>query len=75
MVTHNFLPKWFPWQPISYDMSTISVLARIQNMLNIGLKATVSQCPILLVGTLSPPRMIKSYKTNNIHDFYFPNKR
>ena len=23
MVRHNFLPKWFPWQPISCNMSTV----------------------------------------------------
>ena len=38
VVTHNFPPKWFPWKPMSYDMSTILFLARKRNMLKIGLK-------------------------------------
>ena len=39
MMTHNCLPKWFPWDPINAcDMSSVSLLAQIRNMVNIGLK-------------------------------------
>ena len=38
MVTHIFPPKWFPWQPKSCDLSMISLLTRMPNMVKIGLK-------------------------------------
>ena len=40
MVTHKCPPKWFPWQPKLCDMSTISLLTRILNMVDIGLPLT-----------------------------------
>ena len=48
MVTHNFLTKWFPWQSMSYDMSTISFLASIRNMGKVGLKLTKLQPEVSL---------------------------
>ena len=48
MVTHNVQPKWFPWEPKSYDMSIISVLASIQSMMKSGLKVMKIQSKVAL---------------------------
>ena len=37
IVTHHFLPKCFPWQPKSCDMSTISLWTGMRNMVKIKL--------------------------------------
>ena len=38
IVTHIFPPKWFSWQPKSSDLSAISLLTGIPNMVKIGLE-------------------------------------
>ena len=38
MVIHNFQPKWFPWQPKSCGMLTISLLTGVLKMVKIGHK-------------------------------------
>ena len=38
MVTHIFPPKWFSWQPKSCELSMISLLIRIPNMVKIGIE-------------------------------------
>ena len=38
MVTHIFPTKWFPWQPESFDLSTIHLLTQMPNMEKVGLK-------------------------------------
>ena len=45
---HNFPLKWFPWQPKSYGMSTISVLSRMLTVVKIGLKLTELQSEVCL---------------------------
>ena len=52
MATHNSLPKWLPWQSISCDMWTISFLARIRNMMKIGLKLTILQSELALFSNI-----------------------
>ena len=37
MVTHKFLPKWFPWKPTACGMATISQLASIEVWWRCGL--------------------------------------
>ena len=53
MVTHNFPPKWFSCQPKSYNMSTISLLTTVLNMLKIGLKLKKLPSEVAYLGILS----------------------
>ena len=38
IVTHIFPPKWFLWQPKSCDLSLISLMTRMPNIVKIGLE-------------------------------------
>ena len=53
-VTHNFPLKWFPWQPKSCGMLTISLLARMLRtcMVNIGLKLTTLPSEVALFSNI-----------------------
>ena len=53
MVTHNFLPKWFPWQTKSCDILTLLLLTRILNMVKIGLKLLKLQSEVALFRNIS----------------------
>ena len=48
MVTNNFPPKWFQWQPKSFDMSTVSVLASFPSVAKNGLQLTKLQSEVAL---------------------------
>ena len=48
-----FPPKWFLWQQKSYDMSTIPLLTRKRNIVNVGLKLMKLQSEDSLCGNLS----------------------
>ena len=53
MVTHNFPPKWLLWQPKLCDISTISLLTQILNMVKIGFTPMKLQSEVLIRNTIS----------------------
>ena len=53
MVAYNFLTKWFPCQPKSCAMSTISSLASIPNIVKLGLKLTTLQSEVAVFSNIS----------------------
>ena len=61
IVTHNFPPTWFPWQPKSCDLWTVSMLTRIPNMMKIGLTLTKLLSGVALFSNMFSKRINLPY--------------
>ena len=53
MVTHNFPPKWFPWQLNHVTCQLSSLKVRIPSIAKIGLTSTTVQSDVLFGNTFS----------------------
>ena len=63
MVTHNFSQKLFPWQLESCEMSTVSALASIPSVAEIGLKLTKIQSEVALFSNIFSKNVILPHGT------------